>query len=337
MSLARTLVLGVDGGNSKTDLLLLTAGGELRTYLRGPTTSHQAIPMETAMDRFSRLLADALGRAGGGGPERISQAVLCLAGADSRADHRRLADAFRRELPASRVTILNDGFATLRAGTTRHWGVAIICGAGVNGLGVSPAGRVARFAALGDISGDWGGGGDLGMAALSAAVRGRDGRGARTSLERAVPQHFGLRRPDAVTAALYRGELRTARLRELAPLVFREARQGDAVARGIIDRLADELAAMAIAISRRLGMLRSDVEVVLGGGIFQTTEPGFYARLAERIQAAAPRARLVRLTQPPVLGAALLALEAVGSLSAGARDRLRRALSAEPPTRAEQV
>src|SRR5262249_58228888 len=96
----------------------------------------------------------------------------------------------RRWAPS--IVVENDTFAVLRAGTERGWGVAVTCGAGINCVGVSPAGRVARFPALGAITGDWGGGYDVGVAALSAAARSQDGRGPRTSLEQAVPAHFGL-------------------------------------------------------------------------------------------------------------------------------------------------
>ena len=93
---------------------------------------------------------------------------------------------------ARRVHVGNDTFAVLRAGTERGWGVAVTCGAGINCVGVAPDGRHARFPALGAITGDWGGGYDLGLAAVSAAARSEDGRGPRTSLEHAVPAHFGL-------------------------------------------------------------------------------------------------------------------------------------------------
>ena len=84
-------------------------------------------------------------------------------------------------------------------------GIALICGQGVNGVGVAPDGRVAGFDGVGDISGDWGGGTALGQAAQAAAVRARDGRGPRTSLEKLVPAHFGLASPGSVVRALYSG------------------------------------------------------------------------------------------------------------------------------------
>src|SRR6476619_3913157 len=96
---------------------------------------------------------------------------------------------------ARRISVGNDTFAVLRAGTERGWGVAVVCGAGINCVGVAPDGRQARFPALGSITGDWGGGYDVGLAAVSAAARSEDGRGARTTLEQAVPAYVGLSTP----------------------------------------------------------------------------------------------------------------------------------------------
>ena len=105
----------------------------------------------------------------------------------------------------------NDTFAVLRAGTARGWGVAVVCGAGINCVGVAPDGRHARFPALGAITGDWGGGYDVGMAAVYAAARSEDGRGPRTSLERAVPAHFGLETPSELAEAIHTGRIAQSR------------------------------------------------------------------------------------------------------------------------------
>jgi len=70
----------------------------------------------------------------------------------------------------------NDTFAVLRAGTDRGWGIAVVCGSGINCVGVAPDGRHARFPSLGAITGDWGGGYDVGLAGVVAAARSEDGR-----------------------------------------------------------------------------------------------------------------------------------------------------------------
>jgi N-acetylglucosamine kinase-like BadF-type ATPase len=180
-------------------------------------------------------------------------------------------------------------------------------------VGVAPDGRRARYPAFGSVSGDWGGGLDVGLAALAAAVRGRDGRGPRTSLERSVPAHLGLPRPQAVAEAVHTGHLPLSVLTGLAPLVLAAARAGDQVAAAIVDRLGDELAAMVTALIRRLRLARREVDVVLGGGLLQAGDARLLGRVRAGVLATAGRASLIPLTLPPVTGAALLALEAVGA------------------------
>ena len=99
----------------------------------------------------------------------------------------------------------------------------MVCGAGINCVGLAPDGRQARFAALGSITGDWGGGFDVGLAALSAAARSEDGRGPVTALEQQVPAHFDLGRPLELAEALHLKKIPMHRLTELSPIVLVQA------------------------------------------------------------------------------------------------------------------
>jgi N-acetylglucosamine kinase-like BadF-type ATPase len=344
-------ILAVDGGNSKADVALVAADGTLLAAVHGPSISHQAVGLEPGMANLRALvaqataeagIADGSGGAGGsggkaaraGGEVPIRVAALgsyCLAGADFPAEERMLHRTIAALGLTDETLVCNDTFAALRAGTDRPWGVALICGRGINGAGVAPDGRTARFEGLGPISGDWGGGRGIGTAALGAAVRAKDGRGPRTLFERLVPEHFGLRTPAAVTRALYQERIDETRLTELSPVVFRAAAEGDAVARGILTRLSTELVAMAGALIRRLRMTRLDPEVVLAGGVFHAEDPIFYGEIEAGVHAIAPRARIVRLTAPPVLGAALIGLDRLSPVGATAPDldaRLRASLEA---------
>jgi N-acetylglucosamine kinase-like BadF-type ATPase len=306
------MVLAVDGGNSKTDVALLSEDGRLLAAIRGPTSSHQAVGVDRGMERLATLVADAHANAGAGAPERATVGVYCLAGADTAKDIRLLTSHLAAREFAVTDLLRNDAFAALRGGTDRGWGVVVICGHGVNTAGVAPDGRTARLDALGEFSGDWGGGTDVGWEGVAAAVRARDGRGPRTVLERSVPAHFGLATPHALTMALYDERIPPRRVAELAPVVFAAAMDGDAAARAIADRLADEIVAMAGAMLRRLRLTRLDPEVVLGGGVFRTPDVAFRSRIQAGVQAIAPRATLVRSDAPPVAGAALLGLDALG-------------------------
>ena len=197
---AGKLALAVDGGNSKTDLALVRDDGELLAFVRGPQSSPHHLGLAGCLDVLESLLAEASRHAGLDAATRpvADVAQLLIAGVDFPAEELQLQEAAEGRGWAEKTRVGNDTFAVLRAGTERGWGVAVVCGAGINCVGVSPDGRHARFPALGAITGDWGGGHDVGMAALSAAARSEDGRGPKTSLEQTVPAHFGLRTPSEV-------------------------------------------------------------------------------------------------------------------------------------------
>ena len=324
MTSAPSAVLAVDVGNSKTDLALLGADGRLLAAVRGPSASHQAVGLDAAMARMAELSTVAARKAGLAGSSRPLAAVgvFCVAGADFPEDLRVLRRGLSATGLARTVVVENDTTAVLRAGSPVAWGVAVVCGAGINCSGLAPDGRRVRFSAVGDISGDWGGGLSVGMASLGAAVRGRDLRGPHTSLEILVPAFFGLRTPDAVTRAIYFGRIPEARIRELAPVAFEASRAGDAVAAGIIDRLADEVVAMAGSAIRRLRLQRSPVHVALGGGIFSGRDSRLLGRIESGVLAIAPGATVRPIDGPPVLGSALLGLDLLEApAQAGVRAR----------------
>lgn len=99
----------------------------------------------------------------------------------------------------------------------------MVCGAGINCVGMRPDGRTARFPALGRISGDWGGGWGLAEEAMWHAARAEDGRGVGTDLARVLPRHFGLPSMYALIEALHLEDIAPVRRHELTPVLFATA------------------------------------------------------------------------------------------------------------------
>jgi N-acetylglucosamine kinase-like BadF-type ATPase len=335
------LLLAVDGGNSKTDVAVVSTDGTVLGRARGLGFRPQADGLDTAMDLLSGIRARALTAAGLDHGSTVDAIAAFLAGADLPHEVQALRRAVAARGWAATQRVDNDSFAVLRAGATRPWGVAVVCGAGINCVGVAPDGSTTGFPALGPISGDWGGGGDVGAAALWHAVRDEDGRGPHTLLRKAVISHFGVSEVAEVTAALHSGEIAPLRLSELCPAVFTACDQDDPTARALVERLADEVATMALTVLRRLdlggGIVhggQQDAEVVLGGSVLAARHPQLLTRITRRLAAEAPGARLVVSTAPPLLGAALAALELrprTGSDLAAAAERLRGQLAPAVP------
>ncbi len=232
------LVLAVDGGNSKTDVVLVDQAGRVRAHARGPGSSPHHVGVDGCVDVVDELVLEAAAQAGlaPGLPVAMLGEVY-LAGVDFPIEKDSVAAAVRRRAWAPEVVVDNDTFALLRAGTDVPDSVAVVCGAGINCVGVSADGRHARFASLGRLSGDWGGGGELGEEAMWWAARAVDGRGPETLLSGLVPQHFDLPDVPAVYEAIHFGRLSSRRILELAPTVL--AARDPILLDGIDERLAE--------------------------------------------------------------------------------------------------
>jgi N-acetylglucosamine kinase-like BadF-type ATPase len=287
-------------------------------FARGLLSHPHHIGVEASAD-----VVDALAREVGA-PADLG--VLLVAGLDFADEE----DTYRAEAErrgwAAEIVVGNDTFAVLRAGTERGWGVAVTCGAGINCVGVAPDGRQARFPSLGTVSGDWGGAGDVGLAAVSAAARSEDGRGPKTDLEWLVPEHFGLANPVELARAMQAGRIVWSRLGELAPLVF-EAAENDAAAGEIVDRLAAECVALVVAAVSRLELADQEVEVVLGGGLLQSGNRRLLAGIEAGLGEIGPRVSMHVARSRPIVGAVLVGLDRLGAGSdayARAREELDR-------------
>jgi N-acetylglucosamine kinase-like BadF-type ATPase len=308
------VVLGVDGGNSKTELVAATTDGAVLARVRGPGSNSHAIGAAGVGDVIAGLVAEA----------RIDvpadHGVFFLCGADVPADVRELEAVVAARGFARRWSVDNDTFALLRAGTDRSDAVAVICGAGINCVGRAASGRVARYPALGWETGDWGGAEMLGRDALYLAARGEDGRGEPTALVELIRSYFGAPSVEAVGVEVHYRRLPQTRLGELAPLVAAAAAAGDAIARSLVDRLADEIALLVRRALRDLEVVAADV--VLGGGVLRSGEGYLWDRVVERLP---QEARPVALRVSPVLGAGLAALDLAGAAE-DAKRRLREEL-----------
>ncbi|WP_413757277.1 N-acetylglucosamine kinase [Streptomyces sp. MMBL 11-3] len=312
-------VLAVDAGNSKTDVAVVAGDGSVLATARGGGFQPPLVGVRQAVD----VLADAVDRAfAAAGVTGVGHVSACLANADLPVEEEQLAAALHARAWGTTVEVRNDTFAILRAGVEEPRGVAVVCGAGINCVGMRPDGRVARFPALGRLSGDWGGGSGLAEEALWHAARAEDGRGPATGLARALPAHFGLPTMYALIEALHLGHVEEVRRHELTPVLFATAAAGDPVARALVDRLAEEIVAMVVVALTRIDLLGEETPVLLGGGVLAARHPQLDTRVRELLAERAPKAVPRVVTVRPVLGAALLGLDHEGA-PAGAQARVR--------------
>jgi N-acetylglucosamine kinase-like BadF-type ATPase len=300
------IYLGVDGGGSKTFALAADATGCVLGFGQAGCANHQAHRgLDGALTEIGGACRQALG------VYTADFASFCLAGADLAPDFAMLRPALESLGVAARFDLRNDTWAAMRAGTSHPWGAVVICGSGINAAVRTPDGREFVLPSLGEISGDWGGGGDIAMAAIGALAREWDGRGPPTALTERVLRHYEQPSYAALLEAIYTDTL-PGRNRELAPLVFEVALEGDAVAQEIVVRTGTEIGHVAGSLLRRMQMHQQPCEVVTGGSIFKAIGPLLMDAANLALHRLAPRAFFTRATVEPVVGALLLAFELHG-------------------------
>lgn len=300
------IFLGVDGGGSKTEAMLVDRTGCVLGTGQSGGANHQTLGMTTAQDHIRQAAAQALkGR-------RAAVAVFCLAGADLPPDYAALEPALRDLNLADEIAIYNDSIAVFRAGSDQPFGIAVVCGAGFIAGGIGRDGSEFLLPAQGAVTGDCAGGEYLGQAALGAAFRAWDGRGAATCLQERVLQALGV--PDMPTLAerIVQSQVTTPQIINLAPLVFSAAVAGDAIARRLIRDQGREIGLSIVAILRRLDLLETPCQAVLGGSIFYGEGTLLMDTIKNKVRPSAPLVQIKRLDIRPVVGAALLAAEHAG-------------------------
>ena len=209
----RPAVLAIDGGNSKTDVALVAEDGTLLASARGPGINAHATGIDQTALILDAVVKQAAAQLDHGVPSGWSPGTPWPAWPTPTCRRRRPSTPrrWRRRAgappPRWSTTRSPSCARAWPTGRDPHWGVAVVCGAGINAVGVAPDGRVTRYLALGTISGDWGGGYGLGLEVLWHAIRAEDGRGRDTILASYLTSYFGVERVEEVTIGVHKGKI----------------------------------------------------------------------------------------------------------------------------------
>ena len=263
-----SLLLGIDGGGSKTRALLADhAGAVLATGVAG-SSNYQVVGFDTATGALRAAVADAFQHAGRNPATPIAAACFGLAGVGRPADR----ELFRRWLSSTGIAqhsaVVGDMELVLAAGTPDGYGVALISGTGSICYGAAPDGRSARAGGWGYLLGDEGSGYAIALAALRLATQTADGRAAAHAVLQTVLEHWRLVEPDALVPYIYRPEVTRAEIAKLAQPIMELAQTGDRDAQGIVNAAAGELARLVTTVARRLDL--ASPPLALAGGLLSS-------------------------------------------------------------------
>lgn len=300
----RAYVLGVDGGGTKTQAVILDArGGAAGEGLSGPSNPLRvgvASAAGAVRESFERALAAAgLRRAD------VAAAQIGLAGV-RRADLRDRMRETLLSLGVPNLEVSTDAEIALYGATGGEPGLVVIAGTGSICCGANSRGRRACAGGWGPVAGDEGSGSWIARRGLQAVARAADGRGAQTSLTDPCLEYFKVAAVEDLSTAVYAPSMTNDRIAGFARHVLEEAARGDEVAGRIVEEAGRELGQAAAAVVRQLRMERERFQAACVGGVFKAgglvLEP-----LRETLEQTAPRAFLAPPQHPPAHAAALMA------------------------------
>lgn len=309
----RMLLAGVDGGQTSTKVVIATGRGEVLGTGIGPACDHLNVP--GGLERNRQAIHGALRSAASAA--RIAMGDLAavglgLTGAQRELDPVPRIEGIVREI-ASPATIWvgTDFVSNLAGASSGRPGVVVIAGGGSIDYGIDAADWEAISGGLGYLMDDEGSSWFLGIEGLQAAARAEDRRGEPTALVDVIRSRLGLGSMREILRVIYRADFERAGVSRLAPLVIDAAREGDAVARGIVDRGVDGLVGLALGVARQLHARGEAITAYPTGGVFGATDM-VLRPFEDRLGTTWPRARVERPRFSPMYGALFRAAQVHG-------------------------
>lgn len=300
--------LGIDVGSSKTHAMLADEMGHCIGFGKAGGGNHQVV----GYDGLRRALRQSFERAlemADIQPAQMAGAGFGVAGYDFPSERQAHLEAIAALGLACPFEVVNDAVVGLLAGSTRGVGVNVAAGSGVNCRGRGRDGSEGRIVGNGSAFGEYGGAAEIVQRGLHFVNYAWMRRIPPTALTQIYLQAAGAKDELDLMEGLSNGRYRLDP--SLALEVFRAARAGDAAALELVRWAGEELGWLALAVARQIGMENEQVEIVLSGSIFEAGEI-IAAPMRRVIARHCPKARIIHLDGPPVVGALLLGMEQAG-------------------------
>ena len=300
--------LGIDVGSSKTHALIVDETGRCVGFGKAWGGNHQGVGYDGLENALRESLAGAV-ESSGVDKAHIAGAGFGVAGCDFPSDEKPHLEAISKLGLACPVKVVNDGWNGLYAGATRGIGVNVTAGSSNNCRGRNAAGKEGRIVGNGAPFGEHGGGMEIVQRGLQMANYAWTRRIAPTKLTQMYLEAAGAKDEMDLMEGLSNEQYHLFPF--IAVQVIQAARDGDAAAQEVIRWAGEELGWLAVSVARQIEMENDALEVIQSGSVFEAgdiiTEP-----MKDVVLKHCPKAKLIRLACPPVVGAVVLGMEQAG-------------------------
>lgn len=302
-------IIGVDGGGTKTRMVLGDTNGNILADIERAGTNHQHVGEKRCKAElnagFLKLLALT-------GLEQsvIAAVYLGLSGADIKSDFDLYNHVSEQVFGNISFEVGNDVWLVMRAGLETPIGSVVICGTGSNAASINKDGKAAVLRQLEYELGAFGGSMDIAREAFHRAFRSNEQTGRKSALETEIPLQLNLSTIEECIPLFYPTKTITiSQIGEVTKLVFDLADYGDQVCHDILVAHGQVLAENLLGTLRQVEALDDEMPIVLGGTLLTFDETPLMSSFKNSIKISAPHAYFVKGTKPPVMGAYLKALD----------------------------
>jgi len=304
-----SLFAGVDGGGTKTEVVLTDAQGHKISTALGGASNPLRTGVETAVRNIIETIDLACDIAGLSRSDVLS--VYCGIAGVKRSDIRNIMrERIKRASGAELVEVTTDAEIALDGTASEGPALVAIAGTGSVCIGRSAKGERHSAGGWGPVAGDESGGAGISRKALRKIARASDGRGVWTSLADAATRFFKADKVEDLPIAIHAPSTDNARLAGFAKEVINAALAGDDVARSIIEESGREMGEAAVAVIRKLRMENESFPIGIVGSVFSAGEL-FTEPMMGLVKEVSPNAFLTRPVESPAVAAARLSREAV--------------------------
>jgi N-acetylglucosamine kinase-like BadF-type ATPase len=297
--------LGIDVGSSKTHALIVDETGQCVGFGKAGGGNHQGVGYEGTQHVLQESFEGALAMSGVD-KAHIAGAGFGVAGYDFPSDREGHLQAISALGLACPVDVVNDGMNGLLAGATRGIGVNVTAGSSNNARGRGRNGQVGRIVGNGIQFGEYGGAVEIVYRAMQMVNYAWIKRIPPTALTKVLMDAVGASSEIDLMEGISNSQYHL--FAYLAIQVFEAARAGDAAALEVMRWAGEELGWLAVSVARQIEMENDAVEIIQSGSVFEAgaliTEP-----MKELVLRHCPKAKLIRLDGPPVVGAVILGME----------------------------
>jgi N-acetylglucosamine kinase-like BadF-type ATPase len=311
------LLLGVDGGGTKTEFVLIDRAGHLLARHRDLGSYHLQVGIDGLRAVMQRGLAALFDHANATAAD-VEHAFFGLPAYGEDSSLQPSLDALPEPLLGHRrYRCGNDMVCTWAGSLAGADGIGIVAGTGAIGYG-EREGRTARASGWGELFGDEGSAYWVAIQGLNAFSRMADGRLPKGPLHALVMREFGLRSELDLCARVMGPQVARDEIASFSGLVADAAALGDPRAQDIFGSAGRELARVAQALRERLEFVPGEiVPVSYSGGLFRCGEL-VLAPLREHLAALSLDFEVREPVLGPAIGAALYAARDGGRALDGA-------------------